>query len=126
MFAAIEPKVGQTPLSHLIANSAVLLVLSSALPLTARTLGKSQLLPTPQTSTQAQIPIETVFLGITNFDLLGDFGQIDWLGDFQLVFFYNVTFGSLVTLCLVNKFTSKVRRELYSRFVIPFICNCPR
>lgn len=40
VFAAIGPKLGQTPISHIIANCAVLLILSSALPLTARTLGK--------------------------------------------------------------------------------------
>ena len=35
------------------------------------------------------------FLGITNFDLLGDFGQIEWLGNFLIVLLYNVVFGTI-------------------------------
>lgn len=29
--------------------------------------------------------------GITNFDLLGDFGEIEWLGSFTFVLLYNVS-----------------------------------
>ncbi|KAF9417790.1 hypothetical protein HW555_005204, partial [Spodoptera exigua] len=53
---------------------------------------------------------------ITNFDLLGEFGRIEWLGNFKLVLLYNAIFAGTVTLCLVSKFTASVRRELYNRF----------
>jgi len=86
------PRVGTTPFYHVLANCALLLVLSSALPLLART------------------------LGITNFDLLGEYGQIEWLGNFKIVLLYNVVFAVASTLCLSNKCTLAVRRELYHRF----------
>lgn len=87
----VRPKLRNTPLSHIIANCALLLVLSSALPLISR------------------------ILGITNFDLMGDFGKIEWLGNFKIVLMYNILFAGAATLCLTNKFTATVRRELYSR-----------
>lgn len=31
---------------------------------------------------------------MTNFDLLGDFGRIEWLGNFKLVLFYNLIFAT--------------------------------
>lgn len=55
------------------------------------------------------------FLGITDFDLLADYGRIEWLGNFTIVALYNVVFASAATLCLFNKFTSSVRKELLSR-----------
>lgn len=58
-----------------------------------------------------------LFTGITNFDLLGDFGRIEWLGNFRIVLLYNLVFAASATLCLVNKFTATVRRELYNRYV---------
>lgn len=61
--------------------------------------------------------IFSFFPGITNFDLLGDFGQIEWLGNFLIVLLYNVVFGTAATLCLFNKFTATVRRELCARLV---------
>jgi len=45
------------------------------------------------------------FSGITNFDLLGDFGAIEWLGNFQIVLFYNLVFGTTTALCLVHTVT---------------------
>lgn len=57
------------------------------------------------------------FVGVTNFDLLGDFGSIEWLGNFKLVLLYNLVFATAATLCLINKFTATVRRELYNRLV---------
>ncbi len=57
------------------------------------------------------------FAGITNFDLLGDYGAIEWLGNFTFVLGYNLCFGAATTLCLVNKFTATVRRELCARLV---------
>ncbi|KFB45736.1 AGAP006880-PA-like protein [Anopheles sinensis] len=89
----VRPQRRKTSLAQLIANCALVLILSSALPLLAR------------------------ILGITNFDLLGDFGEIEWLGNFMLVLLYNVIFGTAATLCLFNKFTATVRRELCARLV---------
>lgn len=60
-------------------------------------------------------------LGITNFDLLGDFGAIEWLGNFQIVLLYNLVFGTTTALCLVNKFTAPVRRELRARLVENYV-----
>lgn len=50
--------------------------------------------------------------GITRFDLLGDFGRFNWLGNFYIVLSYNLLFAIMTTLCLVRKFTSAVREEL--------------
>ncbi|XP_075231570.1 LMBR1-like protein lilipod [Lycorma delicatula] len=87
----VRPCTNKTPLDHIIINCKLLLILSSALPVLAR------------------------ILGITNFDLLGDFGQIEWLGNFQVVLLYNIVFVVTATLCLFNKFTGTVRRELIAR-----------
>lgn len=92
LLSRVRPKLQQTTLTHVIANCCMLLVLSSALPVLSR------------------------ILGITNFDLLGDFGRIEWLGNFNIVLLYNLAFASAATLCLMNKFTSTVRKELYARF----------
>ncbi|KAM3823304.1 limb region 1 protein homolog isoform 3-T3 [Vipera latastei] len=74
--------------SRIIGNCVSILVLSSALPVMSRT------------------------LGITRFDLLGDFGRFNWLGNFYIVLSYNLLFAVMTTLCLVRKFTSAVREEL--------------
>ncbi|KAI5698842.1 hypothetical protein M8J75_012646 [Diaphorina citri] len=87
----LRPKPKQTPLTYIIANCYFLLLLTSALPVLAR------------------------MLGVTNFDLLGDFGQIEWLGSFRLVFTYNLIFALVTTLSIVRKFTSTVRKELITR-----------
>ncbi|KAJ6641656.1 Protein Lilipod, partial [Pseudolycoriella hygida] len=87
----VRPRIKQTSLSLLIINCALLLILSSAQPLLSR------------------------IVGITNFDLLGDYGAIEWLGNFKFVLGYNLCFGAATTLCLVNKFTATVRRELCAR-----------
>ncbi|MGH0179447.1 UNVERIFIED_CONTAM: hypothetical protein FKN15_001748 [Acipenser sinensis] len=76
----------------IIGNCVSLLVLSSALPVFSRT------------------------LGITRFDLLGDFGRFNWLGNFYIVFLYNMLFAGLTTMCLVNKFTWAVQAELIRAF----------
>ncbi|XP_062415341.1 limb region 1 protein homolog [Pungitius pungitius] len=75
-------------LSSIIGCCVSILVLSSALPVMSRT------------------------LGITRFDLLGDFGRFNWLGNFYIVLSYNLLFAVVTTLCLVRKFTSAVREEL--------------
>ncbi|XP_034251934.1 protein Lilipod isoform X2 [Thrips palmi] len=92
LLSRVRPKLKETTLTHVIANCCMLLVLSSALPVLSR------------------------ILGITNFDLLGDFGRIEWLGNFKIVLLYNIAFASAATLCLMNKFTITVRKELYARF----------
>ncbi|KAG6456571.1 hypothetical protein O3G_MSEX009806 [Manduca sexta] len=88
----VLPRARRTPLPRIIALCAALLAHSTAQPLLAK------------------------ILGITNFDLLGEFGRIEWLGNFKLVLLYNAIFAATVTLCLVSKFTASVRRELYNRF----------
>lgn len=90
--AKIRPRPQDTPMVHVIANCVVVLILSSALPLLART------------------------LGITNFDLLGDFGKISWLGNFWIVLGYNILFATAAAWCLVKKFTATIRHEIYMRF----------
>ncbi|CAB3236734.1 unnamed protein product [Arctia plantaginis] len=88
----VLPRARRTPLTRIIAHCALLLAYSTAHPLLVK------------------------MLGITNFDLLGEFGRIEWLGNFKLVLLYNAIFAGTVTLCLVSKFTASVRRELYNRF----------
>lgn len=64
------------------------------------------------------IPLSHKFCtsGLTRFDLLGDFGRFNWLGNFYIVFLYNAAFAGLTTLCLVKTFTAAVRAELIRAF----------
>ncbi|RMC04767.1 hypothetical protein DUI87_17939 [Hirundo rustica rustica] len=87
-FENITPRKDDTTMTKIIGNCVSILVLSSALPVMSRT------------------------LGITRFDLLGDFGRFNWLGNFYIVLSYNLLFAIMTTLCLVRKFTSAVREEL--------------
>ncbi|XP_065366892.1 protein Lilipod isoform X2 [Calliphora vicina] len=93
----VRPQRRKTSLSQLILNCALVLILSSALPLLSR------------------------IIGITNFDLLGDFGAIEWLGNFQIVLLYNLVFGSTTALVVANKFTATVRQELCARLSAMFM-----
>jgi hypothetical protein len=86
-----RPRLHDSPISHIIYNCGYVLVLSSALPVLAR------------------------ILGITNFDLLGNYGKIEWLGKFYIVFLTNIIFSAACVLCLANKFTLAIRQELYKR-----------
>ncbi len=88
----LRPKIRDTLFTQVIGNCAVMLVLSSALPLLSRT------------------------VGITNFDLLGNFGRIEWLGNFYVVLFYNCVFAITAALCLTTKIVTAVSRELFKRF----------
>ncbi|CAL1271726.1 unnamed protein product [Larinioides sclopetarius] len=97
LFCYLKPKVRNTSMTQVIGNCAILLILSSALPVLARS------------------------LGITNFDLLGDFGRINWLGNFYIVVFHNIVFAVTTAVCLGTKITATVRNELYNR-----ICNFHR
>ncbi|ELR51339.1 Limb region 1 protein-like protein, partial [Bos mutus] len=89
VFGNFIPKKDDTTMTKIIGNCVSILVLSSALPVMSRT------------------------LGITRFDLLGDFGRFNWLGNFYIVLSYNLLFAIVTTLCLVRKFTSAVREELF-------------
>uniref|UniRef100_A0AAY5E9M3 Limb development membrane protein 1 n=1 Tax=Electrophorus electricus TaxID=8005 RepID=A0AAY5E9M3_ELEEL len=88
IFQGLTPRKDDTTMTTIIGCCVSILVLSSALPVMSRT------------------------LGITRFDLLGDFGRFNWLGNFYIVLSYNLLFAVVTTLCLVRKFTSAVREEL--------------
>uniref|UniRef100_A0A673Z356 Limb development membrane protein 1 like n=1 Tax=Salmo trutta TaxID=8032 RepID=A0A673Z356_SALTR len=93
LFTGLRPRAQDTTLTQIIGNCVSLLVLSSALPVFSRT------------------------LGITRFDLLGDFGRFNWLGNFHIVFLYNILFAGLTSACLINTLTWTVQRELIRAFV---------
>ncbi|TRY98860.1 hypothetical protein DNTS_016660 [Danionella cerebrum] len=88
IFQELTPIKDDTTMTTIIGCCVSILVLSSALPVMSRT------------------------LGITRFDLLGDFGRFNWLGNFYIVLSYNLLFAVVTTLSLVRKFTSAVREEL--------------
>uniref|UniRef100_A0A8C7ILN3 Limb development membrane protein 1 n=1 Tax=Oncorhynchus kisutch TaxID=8019 RepID=A0A8C7ILN3_ONCKI len=88
VFEGLTPRKDDTTMTTIIGCCVSILVLSSALPVMSRT------------------------LGITRFDLLGDFGRFNWLGNFYIVLSYNLLFAVVTTLCLVRKFTSAIREEL--------------
>ncbi|OBS79478.1 hypothetical protein A6R68_18083 [Neotoma lepida] len=69
-------------------------------------------LPRPE----AEMARHSYDTGLTRFDLLGDFGRFNWLGNFYIVFLYNAAFAGLTTLCLVKTFTAAVRAELIRAF----------
>ncbi|NXL68650.1 LMBRL protein, partial [Chordeiles acutipennis] len=92
LFTRLLPERQDTPLTKIIGNCVSLLVLSSALPVFSRT------------------------LGITRFDLLGDFGRFNWLGNFYIVFLYNMGFAGLTSLCLVKRVSWAGQAELLHAF----------
>jgi len=49
------------------------------------------------------LPLLSRILGISNFDLLGNYGRIEWLGNFYLVLLYNLVFAVAATFCLAKK-----------------------
>lgn len=63
----------------------------------------------------------SVVLGITRFDLLGDFGRYNWLGNFYIVFLYNMLFAGLTSASLIKTVTWAVQRELIRAFGQSFI-----
>ncbi|KAJ3587116.1 hypothetical protein NHX12_013506 [Muraenolepis orangiensis] len=81
-----------TTITQIIGNCVSLLILSSALPVFSRT------------------------IGITRFDLLGDFGRYNWLGNFYVVFLYNMMFAGLTSASLIKTVTWAVQRELIRAF----------
>ncbi|EDV28298.1 uncharacterized protein TRIADDRAFT_21081, partial [Trichoplax adhaerens] len=90
-FNQMIPQKKDSSMPIIIANCIVLLILSSALPLLSK------------------------ILGITKFDLLGEFGQFDWLKNVTLTFCYNLLFEGATAFCLVTQITVSVRKALYSR-----------
>lgn len=87
----ILPTKRDTSMTHLIYNSALYVILSSALPLLVKV------------------------LGITNFDLLGNYGKIRWLGNYFLVFAVNFLFGGAAALCLFDRVTHRAQLEIWRR-----------
>lgn len=53
--------------------------------------------------------------GITNFDLLGNFGSMEWLGNFYIILASNLIFAGATGLSLTTKFTSTITQELFNR-----------
>ncbi|XP_022643341.1 limb region 1 protein homolog [Varroa jacobsoni] len=87
----LRPRRNSCPLTAVILNCAVFAILSSALPLLSRV------------------------VGLTDFDLLGNFGRVRWLGNFTIVLGYNLLFAGFTLTCLLTKFTAATRRELINR-----------
>lgn len=120
--AAALPPPKPPPSPQIIGNCVSLLVLSSALPVFSRTLGEPprgiRVMPgwgCPQ-DWGALTSVPHPCAGITRFDLLGDFGRFNWLGNFYIVFLYNMGFAGLTTLCLVKKVSWAVQAELIRAF----------
>jgi len=92
--ASILPRISDTSMTHLILNCALYVILSSALPLLVK------------------------ILGITNFDLLGNFGRIRWLGNYFIIFTVNFLFCGAATACLFHKVTHRAQREIWRRLSV--------
>ncbi|EYC45185.1 hypothetical protein Y032_0436g1434 [Ancylostoma ceylanicum] len=88
---ALRPRRRRTSLTVIIINCSLVLVLSSALPVLANT------------------------LGITSFDLLGAYSSLKWLSNFKLVLAYNVLFAAATIVCVFSKITSPVRKQILKR-----------
>ena len=99
-----------TSMTHLIYNCALYVILSSALPLLVKVLGKAshchyQYVFSIVRSFMLTCPL--CLSGITNFDLLGNYGKIRWLGNYFLVFAVNFLFGGAAALCLFDRVTHR-------------------
>ncbi|WKY02834.1 hypothetical protein Q1695_016264 [Nippostrongylus brasiliensis] len=88
---ALRPRRTRTSLTVIIINCSLILVLSSALPVLANT------------------------LGITSFDLLGAYSSLKWLGNFKLVLAYNVLFAAATIVCFFSQITSPVRVQIIKK-----------
>ncbi|KAK6028843.1 LMBR1-like region [Ostertagia ostertagi] len=88
---ALRPQRARTSLTVIIINCSLVLVLSSALPVLANT------------------------LGITSFDLLGAYSSLKWLSNFKLVLAYNVLFAAATIVCVFSQITSPVRKQIFKR-----------
>lgn len=96
----IQPIAHNTSLTYLILNCGLFVVLSSALPLLSK------------------------ILGITNFDLLGSFGEVKWLGNIYIILLYNAIFAVAASISLFTKFTARVRQEIWRRY-LPLVKTVP-
>uniref|UniRef100_A0A1I7XGH4 G_PROTEIN_RECEP_F1_2 domain-containing protein n=1 Tax=Heterorhabditis bacteriophora TaxID=37862 RepID=A0A1I7XGH4_HETBA len=92
----LRPIPGKTSMTAIIINCSLVLVLSSALPVLANT------------------------LGITTFDLLGAYSSLEWLSNFRLVLAYNVLFAVATMFCLVSQITNPVRKQIIKRLALKF------
>ncbi|ESN99654.1 hypothetical protein HELRODRAFT_113731 [Helobdella robusta] len=88
-FKRLYPKRQDTPMTIIIANCVIILVLSSALPVLSRT------------------------LGISNFDLLGNFGQLEWLESSYTILIYNIIFVILTAICLTRRLTISMMKIIF-------------
>lgn len=79
ILCGLKPRKGHSSFNQILGNCTILCLLSSALPLLAWT------------------------LGMTNFDLLADFGRVEWLGNYYVVLLYNIVFFVSTTLCLTMR-----------------------
>ncbi|KAJ1368354.1 hypothetical protein KIN20_029473 [Parelaphostrongylus tenuis] len=88
----LRPHRARTSLTVIIINCSIILVLSSALPVLANT------------------------IGITSFDLLGAYSSLKWLDNFKLVLTYNILFAAATIVCVFSQFTIPVRKGIMRRF----------
>ncbi|KAE9415168.1 hypothetical protein Angca_009382, partial [Angiostrongylus cantonensis] len=87
----LRPHRARTSLTVIIINCSIVLVLSSALPVLANT------------------------IGITSFDLLGAYSSLKWLNNFKLVLMYNMLFAAATTVCVFSQVTIPVRKQVVRR-----------
>ncbi|KJH50999.1 LMBR1-like region [Dictyocaulus viviparus] len=105
---ALRPRRAHTSLTVIIINCSLVLILSSALPILANT------------------------LGITSFDLLGAYSSLNWLNNFKLVLAYNILFASCTSCIHVMDDSISASKEsgildlgmLY--FLIQAVCDCEK
>lgn len=84
----LRPRPHDTSMIKIIINSIILLILSSAMPVVVQV------------------------LGITKYNLFGHFSSIAVLGNFWLLFCYNIMFISLTTLILFTRATQSIVKEV--------------
>jgi hypothetical protein len=93
-FNKIAPRFKSTATDKIIINCAIFLIFSSALPVSSK------------------------ILGLSRFDLLGHYGDLNWLSNKSFILIYNASFAIATLFSLISKFSANLRKELYSRFLI--------
>jgi hypothetical protein len=91
MFNKILPKYKSTATDKIIINCAIFLIFSLALPVSSK------------------------ILGLTKFDLLGHFGDLNWLSNMNIILVYNFVFTIATGMFFFTKITNTIRSELYNR-----------
>ena len=104
-FHRLVPSPHNTPLTHVIANILLLLILTSALPLTSKTLGESHDL------SRDYYVMTFIITGITQFCLLGWYQTTPWLSHTGLMFWYNSLFLVLTTFTISRRVSKAILRE---------------